>query len=200
MWQATRDEGASKRIMRPQPGGVQVVVADVERVPAARHGYRVAAGRPIDLIFILEPRRREVANWSSRPGSGHRGKGPRRVIGNIGLDRRIEWTLGVAPLLAAAFRTSRLLGVFCLDVAFALKLWDELLDDFDLEVIQQICGRLLLAWLHCVRNGGSRGSSREPPYRILLVLKQTRCAASRPNRSGLLARWSWLCAQGEPPS
>ena len=47
-----------------------------------------------------------------------------------------EGTIWVASFLSAALRVCGLLGFGSLDVAFMLKLWNELLNDFHFEIFE----------------------------------------------------------------
>lgn len=137
----TTDKGPTEGIMRTQARRVQIVVADVVRGPS-RNGEGVARGS-VHLVLVLEAGGREVADGVG-PRAGHL----RERVDGRGRGRRhdVVWAAGVAAegpvrvlgLLGAALGAGVGFRLGGLDVAFALELWDELLDDVDLEVVEDV--------------------------------------------------------------
>lgn len=133
-------QGAPERIVRAQTRRVEVVVADVEGRAAVGEDYAAAAARRlIYLVLVLEARGWEVADRGAGPGTGQVRKEAGVRIGYVGLGVASKGAAGVPGLLGAALGTGGDLGrVVDFDVAFLLKLWDELLDDVNLKVAQHV--------------------------------------------------------------
>lgn len=132
---AAASEGAAEGIVGAQAWRVQVVVAYVEGRAA---GHDDAAWRAVHLVLVLEAGRREVGDGVG-PGARHvreRVYGWRRDIGvRVG---SAEGPVGVLGFLGAALGAGGGFGFGGLDVAFALELGNELLDNVDLEVVEDI--------------------------------------------------------------
>lgn len=132
--------------MRAQAGRVQVVVANVVWGASGHDEAAGASGWAVQIVLVVEARRREVGSWcaGSRAshfweGTGLRVRGVRRS--RIAAERRV----GATRFLLPALGTGRLLGfgVDGLDVTFVLELGDELLDNLHLEVVEDISDGLV---------------------------------------------------------
>lgn len=117
-------------------------MADVVR-RASGHGERVAPGS-VNLVLVLEARGREISD-----GAGLHASHLRERVGRRGTDVHVrrgiapERPVGVLGLLGASLGAGVGFRLGGLDVAFALELGDELLDDVDFEVVEDVDDGLL---------------------------------------------------------
>jgi hypothetical protein len=97
---------------------------------------KTASWRPVHLVLILKAGRREVAHWC-RPWTSHLREWIRWGLKRVWVWYRIatERTVWVLSFLSTALGACISFGFSCLDIAFALEFWDELLNDVDLEVM-----------------------------------------------------------------
>lgn len=105
---------------------------------ASRHSERVAPGS-VNLVLVLEPRGREVGDRAGLHAGHLRERVDRRRT-YIHVRRGIapEWPVRVPGLLGASLGAGVGFRLGRLDVAFALELWDELLNDVDFEVVEDV--------------------------------------------------------------
>jgi hypothetical protein len=121
-------------------------VADVVRRPSG-YGERVAPGS-VDLVLVLEAR-----GWEVSDGAGlHAGHlrewvGRRRTHVQVRRGIAPDRPVGVLGLLGASLGAGVGFRLGGLDVAFALELGDELLDDVDFEVVEDVWRVLVDSWL-----------------------------------------------------
>jgi hypothetical protein len=134
IWKASSKEGASKGVVRPEPGRVQIVMTNVEWVP---HTYRSSSRRLVYLIFILEPRWWEIANrgpWSRR--MCHARKKTSRTIRHNWPGRRNQRSQRVYCFLSPSLFEGYFFGLGCFHVTLVLEFRNEFLNNFDFEIIQ----------------------------------------------------------------
>lgn len=91
----------------------------------------------IDLMFVFEVGRWKVSH-RSRPGTCHVGQQTRVRKRHVGPRAADERRIGVLCLLGTTFRAGIRFCLFRLDVTIFLELGDELLNDFDFEIIKNI--------------------------------------------------------------
>ena len=140
---ATGNEGSPQRVVGPEARRVEVVVADVEGGAAVGEDDAGAGARgPVHLVLVVEAGGREVADGGEGPWPGELGQRVwmRMRMRLLGL-AAAEGAVRIARFLGAALGLSGLLGIAVvdLDVALALELGNELLDDVDLQVMENIC-------------------------------------------------------------
>jgi hypothetical protein len=123
--------------MRTQARRVQIIVADVVRRPSG-YGERVAPGS-VDLVLVLEARGREVSDGAGlHAGHLREWVGRRRTHVQVRRGIAPDRPVGVLSLLGASLGAGVGFRLGGLDVAFALELGDEPLDDVDFEVVEDV--------------------------------------------------------------